>query len=79
VAPVANRLGPQHPQTVRVLINARGEWEVLIPHDMRPLRCATIEEAERLAYQSAARTRPCEVIVHDAYHRVVHRELINEE
>jgi hypothetical protein len=46
---------------------------------MRPLRCATIEEAERLAYQCASRTRPCEVIVHDAYHRVVHRELINGE
>ena len=69
-----------HPtaHTVRVLINARGEWEVLIPHHMRPLRCATIEEAERIAYQCASQTRPCEVIVHDAYHRVVHRELVND-
>ena len=70
-----------HPtaHTVRVLINARGEWEVLIPHHMRPLRCATIEEAERIAYQCASQTRPCEVNVHDAYHRVVHRQLVNGE
>jgi hypothetical protein len=79
VAPVANRLGPQHPQTVRVVINARGEWEVLMPHRLRPVRCGSIEEAEAVAYQWASRTRPCEVIVHDAYHRVVHRELINAE
>jgi hypothetical protein len=31
-----------------------------------------------VAYQCASRTRPCEVIVHDAYHRVVHRELVND-
>ncbi len=79
MAPVVKRLGPQHPLTVRVLVNAQGEWEVLIPHHMRPLRCATIEEAERLAYQCASQTRPCEVIVHDAYHSVVHRELISGE
>jgi hypothetical protein len=66
----------EHSQTVRVLINARGEWEVLVPHRVRPLRCASIQEAERAAYQCATRARPCEVIVHDAYHRVVHRELI---
>jgi hypothetical protein len=67
-----------HPLTVRVLLNARGQWEVLPPHTLRPLRCGSIEEAEAVAYQCASRTRPCEVIVHDAYHRVVHRELVND-
>ena len=63
--------------TVRVLLNPRGQWEVVLPGRRRPLRCQSLEEAERVAYRFAARRRPCEIVVHDAYHRVLLRDVIN--
>jgi hypothetical protein len=42
-----------------------------------PVTCETFDDARRVAYRRAARARPCELIVHDAYHRVLHRELID--
>ena len=63
--------------TVRVLLNAQGQWEVVLPGRRRPLRCRDLDEAQRVAYVFAERSRPCEVVVHDAYHRVVRRDLIN--
>ena len=68
---------PVHTLTVRVLLNARGQWEVVLPGRRRPLRCRDLDEAQRVAYVFAERSRPCEVVVHDAYHRVVRRDLIN--
>jgi hypothetical protein len=63
--------------TVRVLLNPRGQWEVVLPGRRRPFRCQSLEEAERVAYSFAARRRPCEIVVHDAYHRVLLRDVIN--
>ena len=63
--------------TVRVLLSPRGQWEVVLPGGRRPLRCQSLDDAERVAYVFAERSRPCEVLVHDAYHRVVRRHLIN--
>ncbi len=63
--------------TVRVRRGARGQWEVVLPGRRRPLRCRDLDEARRVAYVFAERSRPCEVVVHDAYHRVVRRDLIN--
>ena len=63
--------------TVRVLLNPRGQWEVVLPGRRRPLRCQSLEEAERVAYRFASRRRPCEIVVHDAYHRVLRRDVIN--
>ena len=63
--------------TVRVSLNTRGQSEVVLPSRRRPLRCQGLEEAERVAYRFAARRRPCEIVVHDAYHRVLLREVIN--
>jgi hypothetical protein len=60
--------------TVRVLLNARGEWEVVSPHSLRPQRFHTLDEAKRAAYSLASREDRCDVVVHDAYHRVVHTE-----
>ena len=50
------------PVTVRVDLNGRGE---------------TLDDARRVAYLCVAHMRPCELIVCDAYHRVVHHEFIN--
>ena len=66
-----------HPLTVRVLRGARGQWEVVLPDRRRPLRCRDLGEAQQVAYLFAERSRPCEIVVHDAYHRVVRRDLIN--
>lgn len=62
--------------TVRVDINTRGGWEVALPGRSDRLTCETLEEASRLARRWAADRRPCELIICDAYHRVVRRELI---
>ncbi len=61
---------------MRVEHDARGAWLVAVPGG-GPVTCETFDDARRVAYLRAAQTRPCELIVHDAYHRVLHRELIN--
>jgi hypothetical protein len=64
------------PTTVRVDLGVRGAWEVALSDGGDPVTCTTIEEASRVAHRYAADRRPCELIVCDAYHRVVQRELI---
>ena len=61
---------------VRVDLSPRGAWEVVLPERVDRLRCKTLQEASRMAHRLAAARRPCELIVHDAYHRVVEHELI---
>lgn len=64
-------------RTVYVDHNTRGAWEIVMSDDRERVICNTLDEASRLAHQRAADTRPCELIVRDAYHRVLRRELIN--
>ena len=63
--------------TVRVDRTRLGAWEVAMPDERELVTCETLEDAERVAYLCAARVRPCELIVCDAYHRVLHRVLID--
>jgi hypothetical protein len=65
-----------NPTSVRVDISARGGWEVALSDRRDHITCKTLEEANRVAYRCALDRRPCELIVCDAYHRVVQRELI---
>ncbi len=65
-----------NPTTVRVDISVRGVWEIELPDRDDRVRCETLEEASGVAYRCAAERRPCELIVCDAYHRVVRRELV---
>ncbi len=65
-----------NPTTVRVDIGVRGAWRIELADRGDLVRCETLEEASRVAYRCAAERRPCELIVRDAYHRVVQRELI---
>jgi hypothetical protein len=70
---------PDHhpdPVSVHVDLGGRGAWEVL-PEGGERLTCATLTEAERIADRWAGEHRPCELVVRDAYHRVLRRELIN--
>lgn len=63
--------------TVRVQHDGRGGWSVAMPNQRGQVTCETFDDARRVAYLCAAHTRPCELIIHDASHRVLHRELIN--
>jgi hypothetical protein len=62
--------------TVSVDISARGAWEVVLPDRRERLTRETLEEASRLAYRCATDRRPCELIIRDAYHRVLQRKMI---
>ena len=75
-----NPLGgePMTPTTVRVDLNVRGRWEVALSDQGERVGCDTLEEASRVAYRCAAERQPCELIVCDAYHRVLHHELVPE-
>ena len=59
--------------------DGRGAWDLVISEDMEHVPCATLDDAKRVAYRRAADRRPCELIVRDAYHRVIDRELIDRE
>jgi hypothetical protein len=65
------------PLTICVQHHPRGDWEVVPPDRRGRIRCETLEEACRIAYRSVAHAHPCELIVRDAYNRVLRRELIN--
>ena len=68
---------PIEPVTVRVQPALGGRWEVVLPGRRTGLTYETLDDACKVAYRAAAHTRPCELVVHDAYHRVVHHEVIN--
>jgi hypothetical protein len=55
----------------------RGAWAVAVPGQREPFTCETLDDAKGFAYLSAARRRPCGLIVCDAYHRVLHHEVID--
>lgn len=65
--------------SVRVDRNLRGSWDVALPGQGKRLTCGTLEEADRVAHQLAAGIAPRELVICDAYHRVVHRELIKSD
>jgi hypothetical protein len=53
-----------------------GQWEVTLPGEDERVQCDTLDQARTFARRYATTTLPCQVIVHDAYHRVRDRELI---
>ena len=63
------------PVTVRVDLSLRGAWEVTPAGEQR-LTCATLGEAETIAHRWAGDHRPCELLIRDAYHRVLRREVV---
>jgi hypothetical protein len=63
--------------TVRVDLSVRGVWEVALSDRSDRVTCNTLEEAGRLAQSCAEKRRPCELIVRDAYHRVVHHQVVS--
>jgi hypothetical protein len=64
-------------QTIRVDFNHHDAWEVTLPDPDGTLTCETLDDARCLARLCAARRRPCELVIRDAYHRVVVRETLD--
>jgi hypothetical protein len=63
---------------VNVTPNLRGGWDVR--SDLRPRqRCDTLAAAVHLAHERAEESHPCELVIRDAYHRVVGHEFIDGE
>jgi hypothetical protein len=65
--------------TVCVDCNSRGVWEVRLPEQWERIPCETLDDARRMAYLCAVRRHPCQLIVRDAYHRVLQRELVDSD
>jgi len=64
--------------TVHTCADHRGDWDVELPDRAARVTCHTIDEARSVALEYAAKaSQPCEVIVRDAYNRVMLRELID--
>ena len=77
-AATLQELSRSSPRTVRAdLLNRHGVWEITLPAQLDPVRCDSLYEARRVAYRFAAHWHPCEVVMCDAYHRVVHRQVID--
>jgi hypothetical protein len=66
-----------NPITVRVDPNRSGAWEVAMPDKCELVTCETLDDARRVAYLCVAHSRPCELVVRDAHHRVLERKFIN--
>ena len=64
------------PLTVRVDFAGRRGWDIAMPEQRDRMSCQTLDDAKRLAHECAQDHSPCEVIVCDAYHRVLYRELV---
>jgi hypothetical protein len=67
------------PAVVSIDPDGRGAWEVVLPESRDHVFCATLDDARLVAYRDAASRRPCELIVRDAYHRVIKREVIESD
>jgi hypothetical protein len=65
--------------TVSVDPDGRGAWEVNVRDERSHVACPTLEDARQVAYRSASGRRPCELIVRDAYHRVIQRTVIDDQ
>jgi hypothetical protein len=72
-------MNSESPITLCIDPDGRGAWDLVISEEMEHVSCATLDDAKRVAYRRAADRRPCELIVRDAYHRVIGRELIDTE
>ena len=73
------RRGPMIAEgAVNVEYNHHGAWKIGLP-DGEPLVCETLQEALRMAYLFAVKRSPCELTVHDAYHRLILHRVIDAD
>jgi hypothetical protein len=60
---------------VRVTPGRGRGWVIALPDQLESISCETRDDAERTARLLAEQRHPCELLICDAYHRVLHREL----
>lgn len=61
--------------TINVHFAGRGRWKVVFADRHRGVTCDSFDDALKVAHLMLARNGHCELIVHDAYQRVISREL----
>jgi hypothetical protein len=61
-----------------VIVNPdrRGGWEVADIERRVRIPCKTLLDAREEAFRRAIDESPCDVVVHDAYHRVVEHTVV---
>jgi hypothetical protein len=64
--------------SVEVHAGPRGRWTVTISDRDETLSCDTLAEARDVARSCAEARVPCEVVVHDAYERVLEYQVLLE-
>ena len=57
-----------------MLPSRHGGWEVTVPDCDERVACTTLHEATMVADREVTDRLACELIVYDAYHRVLRRE-----
>ena len=77
IGPTISQMTSPYVRRVQVRQRQRGNWEVQLSGQKRAVGLETLEEARRVAYLAAAHRQPCELIIHDAYHRVLKHEFID--
>jgi hypothetical protein len=68
--------GSGGPREVRVDPGHRGGWDVLLPDGQTCTVCDALDEARREARLVAGRRHPCEIVIRDAYHRVIDHQTV---
>jgi hypothetical protein len=71
-------MSPANTLTVLVDRNSHGDWEVALPDQSDRVRCETLDDARRIGYLCAAHRHRCELVIRDAYHRVVEHNFFDE-
>lgn len=61
---------------IEVDIGHGGRWKVQVDGHCQQETCRSLQDAHRVARDAAARRGECELVVRDAYHRVVRREYL---
>jgi len=62
------------PATISVDRAPGGAWEVVRLDQGERMLCPSLADALRVGYRFAADAEGCELVVRDAYHRVLRRE-----
>jgi hypothetical protein len=65
------------PAVINVDLAPGGAWEVLVPVRGERVLCSTLDDAVRMGYRYASDGEGCELVVRDAYHRVLRHELVS--
>jgi hypothetical protein len=63
-------------RSVIVHPDRRGGWEVADIERRIRIPCNTLLDAREEAFRRAVDETPCDVVVHDAYHRVVEHTMV---